>query len=299
MERKRQQKKTTDKISLLYIICGASLWGFMGLFVRNINNTGFSSFDICFFRSVGTAVFLFIFLLIFNRNALKIHLKDIWCFIGSGLISIVFFNYCYFTTITRTSLSIAAVLLYTSPAFVIVLSAVIFKERITVNRFIAVALAIAGCVCVSGILGENSDNLSLPTLLVGIGAGLGYALYSIFSRIALNKGYSTMTITFYTFLIASIGTIPLLSTFNLPGQIIQHPECVLPILGLIIIATVFPYMLYTTGLKNTTNTTASILACIEPVVATILGVLLFNEALTVPNFIGIVLILGASILIAL
>ncbi len=292
-------KKTADKVSLLYIICGASLWGFMGLFVRNINHTGFSSLDICFFRSIGTAVFLFIFLLVFNRNALKIHLRDIWCFIGSGLVSIVFFNYCYFTTITRTSLSIAAVLLYTSPAFVIVLSAVIFRERITVSRFAAVILAIAGCVCVSGIFGERSGNLSFPTLLVGIGAGLGYALYSIFSRIALNKGYSTMTITFYTFLIAAVGTIPFLSTFNLLGQIIKNPECALPILGLIIIATVLPYMLYTTGLKNTTNTTASILACIEPVVATILGVLLFNEALTVPNFIGIILILGASVLIAI
>ncbi len=293
------KKNFSDKISLLYIICGAALWGFLGIFVRSINNTGFSSFDICFFRSFGTAVFLFIFLLTFNKNALKIRLKDIWCFIGSGLISIVFFNYCYFTTITKTSLSIAAVLLYTSPAFVIVLSAVIFKERITVNRFIAVTLAIAGCVCVSGIFGENSGNLSVPTFLAGIGAGLGYALYSIFSRIALNKGYSTMTITFYTFLIASVGTIPFLSTFNLPGQIAKHPGCIAPILGIILVSTVLPYMLYTTGLKNTTNTTASILACIEPMIATILGVLLFNEAMTLPNFIGIVLILGASILIAL
>lgn len=293
------RKKTADKISLLYIICGAALWGFMGLFVRSINKGGFSSFDICFFRSSGTAVFLFIFLLIFNKNALKIYLKDIWCFIGSGLVSIVFFNYCYFTTITRTSLSIAAVLLYTSPAFVIVLSAVIFKERITLNRFIAVALAIAGCICVSGIFGESSNNLSVPVLIVGIGAGFGYALYSIFSRIAINKGYSTMTITFYTFLIASVGTIPFLSTPNLAGQVAKHPDCLLPILGLILIATVLPYMLYTTGLKNTTNTTASILACIEPMVATILGILLFNEALTLPNFIGIMLILGASVLIAL
>lgn len=292
-------KKTADKISLLYIICGAALWGFMGLFVRSINSAGFSSFDICFFRSSGTAVFLFIFLIMFNKNALKIHLKDIWCFIGSGLISIVFFNYCYFTTITRTSLSIAAVLLYTSPAFVIVLSAVIFKEPITINRFIAVALAIAGCVCVSGIFSESSNNISGSTLLVGIGAGLGYALYSIFSRIAINRGYSTMTITFYTFLIASAGTIPFLSTPHLCIRILQHPHCLIPILGLILIATVLPYMLYTTGLKNTTNTTASILACIEPMVATILGILLFNEALTLPDFIGIMLILGASVLIVL
>ena len=293
------RKKTADKISLLYIICGAALWGFMGLFVRSINHIGFSSFDICFFRSIGTAAFLFVFLLIFNTNAFKIKLKDIGCFIGSGLISIVFFNYCYFTTITKTSLSIAAVLLYTSPAFVIVLSAIIFKERITLSRFVAVLLAIAGCVCVSGIFGETTNSLSYPTLLVGIGAGLGYALYSIFSRIAINKGYSTMTITFYTFLIASVGTIPFLSTLNLPGQIANNPDCIVPILGLILVATILPYMFYTTGLKNTTNTTASILACIEPVVATILGVLLFNEALTIPNFIGIVLILGASVLIAL
>ncbi len=291
-------KRNQNILSLIYIIAGAALWGSMGLFVRSINAAGFTSLDICFFRSLGTSTFLLIFLLIFNKNALKIKLRDIWVFLGSGLLSIVFFNYCYFTTITRSSLSIAAVLLYTSPAWIILMSAVIFKEKITINRLLAVCMAIAGCICVSGIIGGSHTGLSLPNLLVGIGAGVGYALYSIFSRIALNKGYSTMTITFYTFLIAAFGTLPLLSTYQIPTRIMSHLTCIVPILGLIVLATLLPYILYTTGLKNTTNATASILACIEPVVATVLGVILFSEHMSLPNVVGVILILGASVVIS-
>ncbi|MBQ4284327.1 MAG: EamA family transporter [Lachnospira sp.] len=287
-------KKYVNTLSIIYIIIGAALWGAMGLFVRNINASGFSSLDICFFRSIGTSLFLLLFLLIFNKNALKIKLRDLWVFLGTGLLSIVFFNYCYFTTITRTSLSVAAVLLYTSPAWVILMSSVVFKGKITFPKSIAVLMAIIGCVCVSGIAAGNYSALSLPDFLVGIGAGVGYALYSIFSRIALNKGYASMTITFYTFLIAAIGTTPFLSTYNIPEKIISYPSCVLPIIGLVVIATLLPYILYTTGLKNTTNSTAAVLACIEPVVATILGILLYNERLSLSNIIGIALILGAS-----
>ncbi len=292
-------KNKINTLSLVYIISGAALWGTMGLFVRHINSAGFTSLDICFFRSIGTAVFLLVFLLIFNKNALKINPRHMWIFLGTGLLSIAFFNYCYFTTITRTSLSIAAVLLYTSPAWVILMSALFFKEKLTANRVIAVFMAILGCVCVSGIFGTGHLSPSIPNLLIGTGAGIGYALYSIFSRIALNKGYSTMTITFYTFLIAALGVSPFLSTYNIPGKLLANPTCLLPVAGLVLVATLLPYILYTTGLKNTTNSTASILACIEPVVATLLGIILYGEGMSLLNLIGVLLILGASVVISL
>lgn len=101
-----------------------------------------------------------------------------------------------------TSLSVAAVLLYTAPAFVMVLSYLLFHEKFTVRKSIALVLTFVGCVFVTGIIG-SSQTLSGKGILIGIGAGFGYALYSIFGRFALKKGYDSFTISFYTFFCCS------------------------------------------------------------------------------------------------
>ena len=112
----------------LFVLLAGSLWGFMGLLVRSLNAVGLTSMEICFIRGAVTFVVMLAGLLLFDRKALRIKLKDIWCFVGTGAFSVAFFNFCYFKTMTLTSLSVAAVLLYTAPAFVMLMSAVLFKE---------------------------------------------------------------------------------------------------------------------------------------------------------------------------
>ena len=65
-----------------------------------------------------------------------------------------------------------------------------------------------------------------------------------------------------------------------------------------IVTTVLPYLLYTAGLAQVENGTASVLASVEPVVATLLGLLVYREAPTVPALVGMVLVLGALILLS-
>ena len=111
----------------LFIIIAGSLWGAMGIFVRGLASCGLSSLEICFVRMSVSIILLAAYFLAFNRDALRIKLKDIWCFVGTGVFSLTFFGYCYFTTIQMTSMSVAAVLLYTSPIFVLLMSALLFK----------------------------------------------------------------------------------------------------------------------------------------------------------------------------
>ena len=108
------------KLASGMVILAGILWGSMGIFVRKFEKCGLESLDIVAVRAIATTCILFFFLLFYNRSLLKIKFKDLWCFLGTGLLSIVFFNYCYFRAITMTSLSVAAVLLYTAPAFVMV-----------------------------------------------------------------------------------------------------------------------------------------------------------------------------------
>ena len=99
------------------------------------------------------------------------------------------------------SLSAAAILLYTSPIWVTLLSALLFYEKLTAAKLAALCMAFGGCVLVSGLGGGG---LTLRGLLLGLGAGLGYGLYSILGSIALRR-YSAFTVTALTFLIAALG----------------------------------------------------------------------------------------------
>lgn len=283
------------KFSSILILIAGVLWGSMGLFVRTLNGEGLASMEIVGLRATVTAAALFLFLLVFDRKLLKIRWKDIWCFFGTGICSIVFFNYCYFKAITMTSLSVAAILLYTAPAIVMVLSYFLFGEKLTKRKLLALMMTFVGCVLVTGILTETGS-VSAGGILVGLGAGLGYALYSIFSRYALAKGYASLTITFYTFLIAAIGSCFLADMGKVAQVATASAGSFIFCLAFGVLCTVLPYMTYTLGLQYVENGKASIIASVEPVTATLLGVLLFHEKLTLTGALGVVLVLAALVI---
>ena len=280
--------------SILILIAGI-LWGSMGLFVRTLNAQGLASMEIVGLRAAVTAVALFLFLLLFDRKLFQIHWKDLWCFIGTGICSIVFFNFCYFKAITMTSLSVAAILLYTAPAIVMVFSYFLFGEKLTKRKLLSLAMTFVGCVLVTGILTEKGS-VSAGGILVGLGAGLGYALYSIFSRYALAKGYASLTITFYTFLIAAIASCFLTDMGKVMQVATNGMGNLFFCLAFGVLCTVAPYLTYTLGLQYVENGKASIIASIEPVTATLLGALIFHEKLTVTGVLGVVLVLAALVI---
>ena len=262
------------------------LWGILGLFVRTLNAAGLEAMQIVELRACVTAAVLLIALLTARRDLLKIRIKDLWCFLGTGICSIVFFNACYFRTVHDTSLSVAAVLLYTAPVFVMILSAILFHEKITGIKIMAIVMTVAGCVLVTGVW-RDAGGISGMSLLIGLGAGLGYALYSIFGRFALERGYSTVTVTFYTFLIAALFSM-----------LLENPATTGAVsLCLGVLCTIAPFLAYTVSLQYIENSRASVIASVEPVTATILGAVVYGEKLTVSGVLGIAVVIGALVLV--
>lgn len=268
-------------------------WGLTGLCNRFITPAGFSQSQIMFVRSFLPLVVLFLYLLIFNRAAFKIKLRDLWCFLGSGLLSLTMFGLAYMNAMQEMSLSMAVVLLYTSPVFVILLSAPLFKERITPAKIVALVLVIVGAVCTTGVI-TGSLTITPRGLLFGIISGLGYGLYSIFSRFAFQRGYSSMTVTFYTFLFSSIALMALSEPWEIPSLIVS-PQIGCWLFALGIVTALVPYLLYTKGLEGVENGTASILATVEMVVATLVSALFFQEPFGLANLIGIVLVFAGIV----
>ena len=280
----------------LLIVLAGCFWGSMGIFVRKLAEYGFSSVQIVSIRVTLAALIFCMLLLIKDPSGFRISVKDIPLFLGLGFGSILFFTVCYFTAITMMPLSTAAILLYTSPIWIMLMSVLFFREKLTGRKLLALALAFAGCVLVSGVSGEG---MTLPGLLVGLGSGIGYGLYSILGTVALRR-YSPYTVTTYTFAFAALGAwlicrpAEMLAKFaaapNLPGLVFF---CFLTAL----VTAVIPFLAYTLGLQTVEASRAGILATVEPLVATLIGVAVFSEPLTLLSGLGILLILAAVVLL--
>lgn len=285
----------SKKATFLILLAGI-FWGSMGLFVRTLTAFGFRPVEIAALRM--TAAALMFFLVLFSRRSgAGIAPRDIPLFLGLGLGSILFFTVCYFTAIQQLSMSLAAILLYTSPIWVMLLSAALFHETLTRRKIAALLLSFAGCVLVSGPGGGGAAPFGI---LMGLCSGFGYGLYSILGTVALKK-YSPYTVTAYTFLIAAAGAVLVSrpSVLLAKAAALHRPGFLLFFVLLTgLVTAVIPFLAYTVGLQATEPGRAAVLATVEPMTATLLGVLVFGETLSAPACAGILCILSAIVLLS-
>ncbi|WP_100372927.1 DMT family transporter [Bacillus sp. FJAT-45037] len=280
----------------LSAIFGAALWGSIGLFVQPLYEYGFTAWEVVAIRAIFTALLLVSVLALFNRKLLKIKLRDLPLFIGSGIISIVFFNWCFFIVIEQSTLSLAVVLLYTGPLFVTILSRIFFKEMFTKNKLIAVALTLIGCGFVVGLLPAFHTSITPRLLLIGVGSGFFYALYSIFAKVSSTR-YSSLTITTYSFLCAALFMIPTSALWN-KSTLFTQLEISSLSLGLALFPTVLAYYFYTKGLAIIESSRAAIMSTIEPVVAISIGFFVFSDRLTFWQWLGVTAVVLSIFLIS-
>ena len=292
----KDNKTLLRKIAPVFVILAAVFWGILVVFVRAFGKADFGSMEIVTLRVYSSAIFAWLFLIIFERksnNSFK--LRDSWCFIGTGLVSIVFFSYCYFRNVEVSSAAVAAILMYTSPIFVTLLSALFFKEKLTKIKLTALFLAIIGCALVCGIAG-GIENVSPLGIALGLGSGIGYALYSIFGRFALNKGYSPFFVTAMTFTFACVGVLPFVRITALATRLINEPKYILLALVMGLVGSCTPFALYTLGLRYMEASKAAILATLEPIVTALVGTFFYKEPIDLFIVLGIVMVLSAGIL---
>lgn len=283
-----------EKRAYVFVLAAAALWGCIGLFFKMVSASGLTSMQAVAVRVTVAAVFYTAYLLIKDKSALKIHIRDIPYFIGTGIVSLAFFNFCYFNAINESSMAVAAILLYTAPIIVSLLSAVFFKEKITKLKVVALMLTFLGCMLVTGIF-ETGGSVSIKAILFGLGSGIGYALYTIFGKFALRK-YRAETVTAYTFIVSAIGVVPL------SGLHTKLPELMtfqggIGSLCLGIFCCILPYILYTKGLESIEAGRASIIATLEPVVAAVIGTVAFREEMTLIKALGIIIVVFAIAMI--
>lgn len=276
------------------VLAAGALWGCISLFVRQLYAAGLSPIDVTAVRMAVSAIGMLCVVLVVNRKLLRVRPRDLWMFVGTGIVSVTLFNLCYFACIGMSEASIAVVLLYTSPVFVMIMSALFFKERITKRKVAALAATFLGCVFVAGVIG-GAVTLSPAALGVGVASGFFYATYSIFGRVALQR-YDALTVTFYTFVMGALASLALSDMGAIASAMAQEPSLILWGLGLGVLCTIAPFLLYTVGLKWLDPSKAAIFATVEPLVGCLLGIFAYGESTGPFKIAGIALILSAVLL---
>ncbi|MGF7001718.1 DME family drug/metabolite transporter [Lachnospiraceae bacterium PFB1-21] len=286
------------KVAPLFIIAATLLWAATGVVTRYIATTGLTTVEIAALRVVSSAIIFFIILLLFYPDRLKIKVRDLGWFAGIGLGSLFLNNLAYSETVQRASLSMAVILLYTSPFFVTIMARIFFKEKITTRKLFALTLAFIGCLFVVGVSKAGLEEGIVLTILIGMCAGFGFGLYSILGSVLL-KRYDSLTVAFYAILFAALGTVGLTKPAAVATTLMASPSKLpLCIIGSFV-TVALPYICYSLALKYMEASKASIISSFEVVAASLYGAVLFGERLQLKNILGIVLVLTALILLQL
>ena len=284
-----EQKKTAPWAAYIGILTAAALWGIIGIWNRQLMALGLSPTGIVAVRNFGGMALLAAIFAVKDRGVFRVRKAHLKYFFGTGIVSVVLFTVCYFSCQKLCSLAVASILLYTAPSFVVVMSAILWKEPVTKKKLTALLLTLVGCALVCGLF-VGDLTVTLPGILLGLGAGFFYALYSIFGRYALAH-YDSMTVTVWTFLFAGPASLLLVKPAELAAVLVQ-PKAWLLAGALVVFSTVLPYIFYTGGLAKVEAGKASIMASLEPVVASLMGVVLFSEPMGIQTLLGIVCVLA-------
>ena len=279
------------------VFAAGCLWGTIGLFSTLLQDMGMPSQSVAFYRLLFAAALLIPVLIVKGKGfrLFRIRPAGILSCLLVGLFSQALYNLLYMRTIKESGMAVAAVLLYTSPVFVALMSRLFFREPLGKNKIIAIAINIIGCVLT--VTGGGFEGMTLVGLglLTGVGAGFMYATLPVLSRIGADKE-DPFTSTFYGL---AFGTLFLLF-ISRPWQGIGTaftPGMFIVLVGFGIVPSALAYIVYFGGLNKVKETSkVPVLASVETVMAALIGLAVFGQSLTLIKVVGIVLVL-CSILV--
>ncbi len=265
------------------------IFGTLSLVVKSIS---LSSGEIAFWR-VAIALIAILTYKCFSRQKLPFKQAKgelIWLMASGIAIGgdwILFFEAYKYTSVSITTLSY-----YFCPVLVMILSPVVFRERVTPRQWLCFVMASIGLVLIIGARPSGSEK-ELLGIALGLGAALFYAAIIIINkRIKSIGGIDRTIFQFAVALVVLAVYVPLSSGFGIASLGAKGFVC-LAILGLF--HTALAYCLYFVSLRNITGQKLALLGYIDPLVAVLVSVLFFQEELTLWQFVGGLLIISFTI----
>jgi drug/metabolite transporter (DMT)-like permease len=281
----------------LFVILGASFLGTIGIVARFIYLQEPDPLTVVTFRALIAFLLLLVTAIFVNPNWLKIRKKDFLFFAVYGLLSVSLCFLLFFYAIKFTTVATATILLYTYPAFVVVLSRLFLGEEFTKAKILALLVTFLGCILVIQVYDPAAFKPNLKGILYGLGAGVGAALYTVFGKKGVSR-YSSFTVVTYALGFGSFFLMLIRGTRNLLS--VSYPALTWGwVFALAFFSTLVGYSLYTKGLRYLEAGRAGIAATWEVVVASVLAFVIFSETLALLQILGAIFIFAGIVIVSI
>lgn len=296
MDRRETLQETRNTLlGALAVVAAASTWGTLGIFSKMLYAEGVSFESLVAFRATVGWLAVMLFLLVTGGlRRLRVPRRDLAFLFPLGLIGIGLFYLFYFYTVRESAVGTAAVLLYSSPAFVVVLAWLFLGEGLGPVKIVSLGLTVGGVFLVAGAYDPANLEVTPTVLVTGLLAGLTYGLYSIFGRPVAGRLGPAVILSYALFFGAVLLILAAIPTLHTLAGLTFTSYALLFMLA--VIHTTLAFALYTFGLGRLGAGRAAIVATVEPVVAGALGTVLLGEELTITKIVGAGLVILGAVL---
>jgi drug/metabolite transporter (DMT)-like permease len=240
-------------------------------------------------------VLLFVLMLLRGWRRLRLPTADLGRMFVLGILGVAASNYLYYLAIQRTNVATAIILQYTAPVWVLLYTVARGLQKPTLQRIVAVGLAVTGIALVIGIFGSGGFRLDAIGVMAALGAAFSFAFYNIGGHSILAR-YDRWTVLLYVILSASLFWL----IVNPPWKIVAAHYSGAQWLFLLVfslISVLAPFSLYFAGLQHLEPTRAIVVSCLEPVFSIVIAAVALEEVMRPLQTVGIVLVLVAIVVV--
>lgn len=274
--------------STIFVVLAALFWGLSGGIGGILMADGWDAFVVSFYRgAIGLLCVLIWLILRPHSSGLTNRRLWFWSVIaGVGVAGNFSF---YFLSIAHGSVAVAATLMYSAPVFVYLVSFALRLESPTPLKWAAIAVVILGVVLLTQIYDVGASGVTAVGVGAGLLAGLSYAIFIFGFKYAAPHGSPQAILSIALTVLVTILIWP--SDVGQTVAVLSTPDWPLfAVLG--VLGAGLSFVLYIIGLNHTAPAVASVVAMVEPVTATLFGVVVLSETLVGPQILGMGLILG-------
>lgn len=280
-------------LGVLYILASAAGFGVMSIFAVYAYGAGVSVSTLLFLRFLFAAG-LFFGLLALRKESLRLNRRQVLALFCLGGVLYTLQSLSFFSAVQHIPTSMAALLLYTFPVFVAVLSYFVDKEPLTRKTVFAMLLSLVG---LGLVLGLSFGGVKMLGVLLALAAALFYSVYIIVGN-RIVKGLSSYVTSGYISLFAAVSTF-LIAQKDGGVDLAFAPTGWWVLGGIVVFSTVMAISFFFRGLQLISSTKASVLSTFEPVVTFFFSALLFGEAFSMLQLLGGGAVLaGAALIVA-
>ena len=280
-------------IGTLAGIAAAVCYGTNPLGALKLYAEGMQTNSVLFYR-FGLAWVIIAIVMLFRKESLKVTRQEFTALTGLGLLFIVS-SLTLYLSFHYMAAGVASTILFTYPVMTAVIMAVFFRERIAWTTVCALVQSGVGVALL--YWSDNAGTLSTIGVVLVLASALSYALYIILVNRS-NLQMSSFKINFYVLFYCALGMVVYSLIAGLPLKLPQTATSWFYVGWLAIVPAIFALVLMVYAAKYVGSTATAILGALEPLTAVLIGIFVFNEPFTLNLAIGIILILGAVVIIS-